>query len=190
VVLGGHPSVSQCAVVVRDDGNGESRLVAYVVPSVPVLPGREELREFLAERLPAHMVPGAFVGIGALPLTTSGKVDRAALPAPLRNVFVSESAPPDGPTELAIAEILEELIELEGIGRDDNFFELGGHSLTGAQIVARIQERFAVELPLLAIFDNPSVAEMAVVVGDAVLERVESMTDDEAENMLASTTGE
>ena len=150
------------------------------------MPGREELRAHLAELLPAAMVPGVFVAIDALPLTSSGKLDRAALPAPARDVYVSEGDAPDGPTELAIAAILEELLELGGIGRDDNFFELGGHSLMGAQLVARIQERFGVELPLLAVFDNPSVAEMAEVVGDAVFELVESMSDEEAERLLAA----
>ena len=79
---------------------------------------------------------------------------------------------------------------LDSVGVDDNFFELGGHSLMGAQVVARIQERFGVELPLLAVFDNPSVAEMAIVVGEAVVVRVESMSDEEAEQMLASRAGE
>ena len=83
------------------------------------------------------MVPGAFVAIrDVLPVTTNGKLDRAALPAPGWQVLVGGSAAPEGPTEQAIAAILEELIELEGIGRDDNFFELGGHSLMGAQVVA------------------------------------------------------
>jgi amino acid adenylation domain-containing protein len=187
--LAGHPSVGHCAVVVREEG-GDARLVAYVVPADVPMPGREDLRAYLAERLPAQMVPGAFVAIDALPVTTNGKLDRAALPAPGWQVLAGGSAAPEGPTEEAIAAILEELIELEGIGRDDNFFELGGHSLMGAQVVARIQERFGVELPLLAVFDNPSVADMAVVVGEAVLARVESMSDEEAEQLLASSGGE
>jgi acyl carrier protein len=91
---------------------------------------------------------------------------------------------------LAIAAILEELTELEDVGREDNYFELGVDSLTAVQVAVCIEERFAVELPLLAIFENPSVAAMAVVVGDAVLARVESMTDEEAEQMLASTIDE
>jgi len=188
-VLAGHPSVGHCAVVVRNDV-GDARLVAYVVPADVPMPGRAELRAYLAERLPAQMVPGAFVAIDALPVTSNGKLDRGALPAPGLEVLVSGSAAPDGPTEEAIAAILEELMELEGIGRDDNFFELGGHSLMGAQVVARVQERFGVELPLLAVFDNPSVAEMAIVVGEAVVVRVESMSDEEAEQMLASRAGE
>jgi acyl carrier protein len=188
VVLGGNDAVRQCAVAVRDDG-GEARLVAYVVP-VTAMPAREELRAWLADRLPAPMVPSAFVAIDALPVTTNGKLDRAALPAPERELLDTGSSAPEGPTEQAIAEMLEELIELDGVGRDDNFFELGGHSLMGAQLVARIQERFGVELPLLAVFDNPTVAEMAVVVSDAVLELVESMSDEEAERLLAITAGE
>ena len=158
VALTGHPDVSQSAVVVRDDG-GERRLVAYVVPR-STMPGRSALRQYLAERLPGPMVPVTYAEIDALPLTTNGKLDRNALPAPPRDVVVG-SVPPEGPTETAIADILEELIELDGIGRDDNFFELGGHSLMGAQLVARLQERFGIELPLLAVFENPTVAEMA-----------------------------
>jgi acyl carrier protein len=91
---------------------------------------------------------------------------------------------------LAIAAIFGELTNLEGIGREDNFFELGVDSLMAVQVAVCIEERFAVELPLLAIFENPSVAAMAVAVGEAVLARVESMTDEEAEQMLASTSDE
>src|SRR5262249_13815922 len=134
VVLSGHPAVRQCAVAVRDDA-GEARLVGYVVP-VTDMPAREALRTWLAERLPGPMVPSAFVALEALPVTTNGKLDRGALPAPERELLATGSSAPEGPTEQAIAEMLEELIELDGVGRDDNFFELGGHSLMGAQLVA------------------------------------------------------
>ena len=84
----------------------------------------------------------------------------------------NDSGPPTGPTELAIAVIFEELTKLEDVGREDTFFELGVDSLMAVQVAVCIEERFAVELPLLAIFENPSVAAMAVVVGEAVLARL------------------
>jgi acyl carrier protein len=92
------------------------------------------------------------------------------------------------PTEVAMADILLDLLEVDALHRDENFFELGGHSLMGAQLVARIRERFGVELALLDIFDNPTVAEMAQTVDDAVVDLVASLSDEEVERLL-STSG-
>jgi acyl carrier protein len=131
------------------------------------------------------MVPAAFVELGSLPVTANGKLDRSALPAPPRSVIEGGMVPVT-PTEVSLAEILAELLEIDGFGRDENFFELGGHSLMGAQLVARVRERFGVDLALLDIFDNPTLAEMAEVVDDAVVELVASLSDEEVEQLMSA----
>jgi amino acid adenylation domain-containing protein len=162
-VLGTHPAVDQCAVVVVDEESGARRIAAYVVSSGDAA-GREELREFLSKRLPVYMLPTAFVDIDALPLTSNGKLDRAALPAPPR-ADARRPAPSEAPVvEAAVVGMLEELLDLDYVRPEDNFFELGGHSLMGAQLVARVHDRFDVELTLLTIFDNPTAAGIAACI--------------------------
>ena len=163
-VLSTHPRVDQCAVVAGDEESGATRIVAYVVSSSDASAGREELRDFLSHRLPLYMLPTAFVDIDALPLTNNGKVDRAALPAPPR-AETRRTAPDDAPVvETAVVGMLEELLDLDYVRPEDNFFELGGHSLMGAQLVARLHDRFDVELTLLTIFDNPTAAGIAACI--------------------------
>jgi amino acid adenylation domain-containing protein len=165
--LASHPAVGSCVVVSRPDARGEPRLVAYLVARRGAHPSQQELRSHLSARLPSHMVPSAFVQVEALPVTSNGKIDREALPAPARErrAAVGTSAPRTA-TEVAVADVLEELLDVHGIGRDENFFELGGHSLMGAQLVVRVQQRFGVDLALLTIFENPSVAGIAAVIDE------------------------
>lgn len=184
-VLTSHPAVGRCVVVAREREPGDRRLIAYVVPANGNAAGRRELREHLATRLPAYMVPTAFVALEALPLTRNGKVDREALPAPQRGVSEGSEVVAT-PTEAALAEILAELLDLDGFGRHDNFFELGGHSLTGAQLIARIHEHFGVDVILLEIFDNPTLAEMAEIVDDSIVQLVASLSDEEVEQRLST----
>jgi hypothetical protein len=183
--LATHPAVGPCAVVAREDEAGHLQLVAYAVPSGGPLPGRLELRHHLSNLLPAHMVPAVFVELDSLPVTANGKLDKSALPAPTHRISEGGTVAIT-PTEVSLAEILAELLEIDGFGRDDNFFELGGHSLMGAQLVARVRERFGVDLALLDIFDNPTLAEMAEVVDDAVVELVASLSDDEVEQLMSA----
>ncbi|HEU4647601.1 MAG TPA: non-ribosomal peptide synthetase [Gemmatimonadales bacterium] len=159
-----HPSVRTSLVVAHAGQGGDRRLVAYVVLDSPAdAPAHSELREFLREFLPEYMLPAAFVRLDALPLTPHGKVDRAALPAPdLTNTLQDEV--PTGPrsgTELRVAELVGELLDLEEIGLDDNFFLLGGHSLLGAQLIARLRDTFGVEIELRSLFEAPTVAALA-----------------------------
>jgi amino acid adenylation domain-containing protein len=183
--LTSHPAVGRCVVVAREKEPGNLQLVAYVVPSDRHVPGRQELRDHLSSRLPAYMVPTAFVVLEALPLTRNGKVDHEALPAPKRGV--SEGGVIGAtPTEAALAEIFAELLDIDGFDRHDNFFELGGHSLIGAQLIARIDEHFGVDVILLEIFDNPTLAEMAEIVDDAIVELVASLSDEEVEKRLST----
>ncbi|HEX2081287.1 MAG TPA: condensation domain-containing protein, partial [Longimicrobium sp.] len=121
-----------------------------------------DLRELGRERLPEHMVPAAYVYLEALPLTPNGKVDRKALPAPELASAEDRYVAPRTPTEEVLAGIWAEVLRLERVGVEENFFEAGGHSLLATRVVSRIREVFAVELPLRALFEGPTVAELAV----------------------------
>lgn len=180
-----HPAVERSVVVAREEEPGDRRLVAYVVPSNGGVPGRQELRDHLSSWLPAYMVPTAFVEMETLPVTANGKLDPDALPAPKRGVSEG-SVVGATPTEAALAEIFTELLDIDGFGRHDNFFELGGHSLIGAQLIARIHEHFGVDVILLEIFDNPTLAGMAEIVDDAIVELVASLSDEEVEQRLST----
>lgn len=122
-----------------------------------------DLRQFLQERLPAYMMPNAFVMLEQMPLTANGKIDRQALPAPETNPIELQDTyvAPRNPVEQQIAEIWAQILGLEKVGIDNNFFELGGHSLLGIQIVARISKAFELKLPLRTLFELPTVANLA-----------------------------
>nr|AGS49395.1 long-chain-fatty-acid--CoA ligase [uncultured bacterium esnapd4]QEO74981.1 omn6 [uncultured bacterium] len=161
--LGAHQHVRQCVVVVRED-RGDRKLVAYVVPDGPQ-PGVAQLRGHLAGLLPEHMVPGAFVFLTDLPVDLSGKVKRAALPAP--EVTAGEGRGPRDPHEEILCGLFAEVLGLASVGVDDNFFHLGGHSLLGTALVARIRTVFGVELTIRQLFKTPTVAGLAAAVGES-----------------------
>ncbi|MGZ3457554.1 MAG: amino acid adenylation domain-containing protein, partial [Archangium sp.] len=157
--LAQHPSVREVVVVVREDSPGDKRLVAYLQGE-----GLEsrELRSFLQRKLPEYMVPTAFVVLEALPLTSNGKVDRKALPAPEAERLVEGTlAAPRTPAEELLAGIWARVLGVERVGIHDDFFELGGHSLLATQVVARIRDTFQVEVPLSLLFAAPTVARLA-----------------------------
>ncbi|HEV2735061.1 MAG TPA: amino acid adenylation domain-containing protein, partial [Longimicrobiaceae bacterium] len=141
------------------DGPGERGLVAYVVPEAGAEPTGAELRRHLRGRLPEHMVPGAFVVLERLPLTSNGKVDRRALPAPEQES--AEHRTPWSPTEELLAGIWAEVLGLERVETGESFFELGGHSLLGMRVVSRVRQAFGVEVPLRALFEAPTVSALA-----------------------------
>jgi acyl carrier protein len=127
------------------------------------MPEHTALLEFLYVSLPPYMVPSAYVRMDELPLTPNGKIDRKALPTPdweNKDAYV----PPETPTEETLADIWSAVLGLEQVGIHDNFFVLGGHSLLATQLVARIRNKLNLELPLMYIFDYPSVASLAVAV--------------------------
>ncbi|MBB5887122.1 amino acid adenylation domain-containing protein, partial [Xanthomonas sp. F1] len=157
--------VREAVVLAREDVPGDQRLVAYVVAEAGVEPSAAALREALAQALPEYMVPSAFVTLEALPLTPNGKLDRKALPVPGQAAVASRAyEAPVGEVEQAIATIWQELLGVEQVGRQDNFFELGGHSLLVMQLVIRIRERLQVEVPLRALFEQPTFSSLAVMV--------------------------
>ncbi|HEX3252481.1 MAG TPA: amino acid adenylation domain-containing protein, partial [Pyrinomonadaceae bacterium] len=153
--------VRECAVVVREDGEGEKQLVAFVVPEGPVEPHRTDLREGLRGRLPDYMVPAIFVFVEALPLTTNGKLNRRAL----LDVQVEQQArdfdAAQTPTQEMLANIWSEVLRVERIGINDNFFELGGHSLLATQVISQVRQNFHVELALRNLFETPTVSGLA-----------------------------
>ncbi len=158
-VLRAHPSV-EAAVVTVSGAGGDERLIGYVVPSggSGLEPG--DLRGFVRAKLPSYMVPASLVVLGALPLMPNGKVDRRALPAPdlLGPALGRPHVAPRNAMEGKLAEMIAEVLKRERVGIHDNFFDLGGHSLLGTQVIARVRKAFAVELPLRALFEEPTVA--------------------------------
>ncbi|WP_238539735.1 non-ribosomal peptide synthase/polyketide synthase [Corallococcus macrosporus] len=158
--LRAHDAVHDVVVLAREDVPGDKRLVAYVVGDAISV---EALREHVQQRLPEYMVPSSFVSLPTLPLTSTGKVNRKALPPPDASQLTRtrDTEPPATPMEARLADIWKELLRLPAVGRRDNFFELGGHSLLATQVVARIRAAFDVELNLRTFFETPTVAALA-----------------------------
>ena len=169
--LGAQAGVQACAVVAREDDGGERRLVAYVVAAAGAALGREALAAALRRSLPDYMVPATFVALPTLPLTTNGKVDRAALPAPDASNMLrdGEVVAPRSEVETELAAILSTLLGVEEVSVQDNFFLLGGHSLLGTQLIVRVREVFGVELSLRTLFDAPTIADLATEIERARL---------------------
>ncbi|MBF2063675.1 MAG: amino acid adenylation domain-containing protein [Calothrix sp. C42_A2020_038] len=161
--LTAHPQVSEAVVIVREDEPGKKRLVAYVVETLDIksLQTQNTLREFLKQKLPEYMIPGAFVILDALPLTPSGKINRRALPAPSISHDSENFVLPHTPTEKMVAQIWQEVLGLEQVSIHDNFFECGGHSLLATQIISRLRQTWKIELPLRRLFEEPTVAQLA-----------------------------
>ena len=182
------PDVSSSVAVAVEDGTGDKQLVAYVVACAGSDVDSASLRAHLAERLPEYMVPQAIVFLDELPMTANGKVDHAALPSAAQTSSRTIPGALGVGTELEehLAGIVSELLGLETVGLDDNFFLLGGHSLLGAQLIARIEDRFGVDLPLRKLFDAPTVAGMAVEVERLLIAEVAAMSDETVAELLAA----
>ena len=155
-----HPGVCEVVVLVREDTPGEKRLVAYVVGDETS--GADVLRAHLGERLPAYMVPAAYVHLPVLPLNPNGKVDRRALPAPADDAFARRGyEAPVGETEPALAEIWSDIVGVDRVGRHDHFFELGGHSLLAVQVISRVRQVLQADVALGELFTRPVLADFA-----------------------------
>lgn len=156
--------VESSVVVARDDGSGDTRLIAYVVPTADANLTQNALQRYLKRYLPDYMVPAAFVRLQSLPIGRNGKVDRSALPAPTAENTIGDDSRvmPATPVEERVVAILAELLGLEKVGVNDNFFFLGGHSLLGTQLIARARDSFGIELPLRTVFDSPTASQLSV----------------------------
>ncbi|HYO57344.1 non-ribosomal peptide synthetase/type I polyketide synthase, partial [Archangium sp.] len=160
-VLGQHPAVREAVVVVRAAGPGGARLVAYVAAHAGQTVQEEELQAFVSGKLPEYMMPAALVVLEKLPLTSNGKVDRRALPAPVLREAEAAFVAPTTPGEELVAGIWAQLLSVARVGRDDNFFALGGNSLLAMQAASRLRNAFKVELPMRWLFDAPTVGALA-----------------------------
>ena len=160
--LSEHERVKE-AIVVAFEEMGEKRLVAYIVAGQESRPSISELRSYLKERLPDYMIPAAFVYLDALPLTSHGKIDRRALPAPdgERPALAEAFLAPRSVVEEMLASIWSEALGGVRVGVNDNFFELGGHSLLATQVMSRVREAFGIEIALRSLFEQPTVGEFA-----------------------------
>lgn len=158
-VLQQNESVSHAVVLALKDKEGTPQLVAYVVPKGVF--NKESLRSYLRSKLPEYMVPPLFIELEYIPLTANGKIDRSALPIAdiselLRKGFVT----PGNDTEVELARIWKDLLDVERVGIHDNFFELGGHSLTAIQLVSRLNKRFHIQIDVQKIFAYPTIKEL------------------------------
>jgi acyl carrier protein len=193
-----HEEVSDAAVVAMEDQPGAQRLVAYVVPRNGHAPSVTQLRQHLQQNLPDYMVPSAFVELESLPLTSSGKVDRRALPRPdgMRPDLDMAFVAPSDPIEETLASIWREVLGLERVGIYDDFFASGGHSLLAAQVISRIQREFGVDLALRDFFSAPNISSLAERITevalaaaddeklDAMLEALENIDEQQAQSIL------
>ncbi|MDQ1919132.1 non-ribosomal peptide synthetase [Massilia pseudoviolaceinigra] len=159
--------VREAIVTAREDVPGEQRLVAYVIAKEDTVLSTADLRDQLSSVLPEYMVPSAFVTLVAFPLTPNGKLDRKALPAPDQSAVVSRAyEAPEGEIEIAIANIWQELLGVERVGRHDQFFELGGHSLLVVRFLSRLHQQYEKELSVRDVFMYPSLENFASLIAN------------------------
>ena len=166
-VLAACPGVSHAAVTVRQDSPGDQRIVAYLVPADPAADPdglAAAAREQAAARLPGYMVPSAVVVLGSLPVTGSGKVDKAALPVPDYGAGAGAGRGPVTIREEIVCQVFAEMLGLERVGPEDNFFSLGGHSLLAVSLAERLRER-GLPVSVRALFAAPTPARLAAAVG-------------------------
>jgi amino acid adenylation domain-containing protein len=194
-VLNRHPLIDSSFVCSYAGDAMNQRLVAYVVPTSESTLNSNMLRDFLSEYLPTHMVPATFVKLDHLPLSAHGKLDRSALPQPTPNNLLREASNDDSvesssaqsAIEAHLTVVLSSLLGVSHVASDDNFFTLGGHSLMGAQLIAKIRENFGVELSLRTLFEEPTPRGMAIEIERLIHARLASMSEDEAQRLLASS---
>ncbi len=161
--LAKHPDIHQTLTIVREDIAGDKRLVSYYIPAAGRALRSNDLRAFLSAHLPEYMLPAAFVEMQSLAVTVNGKVDRSLLPArESKNGAAAEFAAPRNSTERELCRIWQDLLGCSPVSIDDNFFAIGGHSLLATQVISRVRDLFRIELPLRALFEHQTVADLAV----------------------------
>ncbi|NBD32904.1 MAG: AMP-binding protein, partial [Cyanobacteria bacterium] len=162
-ILAQHSAIIEAAVTVKSNDSGTSRLFAYIVPKTDVT--NEELKQFLSQKLPNYSIPSGFIVLDSLPLTPSGKVDRRSLPEPqiARSELTTNYTytPPSSNLEQQIAEIWQDLLQVDKVGIHDNFFDLGGHSLLIVQVRSRLETLLNREIPLVTLFQYPTIQALA-----------------------------
>ncbi len=171
-----HTAIKEATVRLWDNQPGDPRLVAYIVPTEKQPPTVSEMMRLLAEMLPSYMIPSIFVTLKALPTNPNGKLNRLALPEPdqLRPELDNSFVFPDTPVEKRLAKIWVQTLGLDQVGVNDNFFELGGDSLLATQIISQVISTFHVKVPIMSLFQSPTVASMALVILNYQYEKAES----------------
>lgn len=196
-----HPGVADAVARARVRSSGGGEIVGYVVSKMPGNPTSRELFAFLRSNLPNYMIPSSLVFLSDIP-KTNGKVDRNRLPLPkyTRPEIQTPLVITTNETEQRLLEIWSETLDVQPIGIHDNFFDLGGHSLAASLVISRVIQAFKLDLPIKALFDSPTVAEMAAVIEghqgkqlsneelQRILADVESLSDEEAENLLSANS--
>jgi thioesterase domain-containing protein/acyl carrier protein len=158
-----HSAIKDAVVIGRQTETEETRIIAYFTSSNQQYPTTSDLRNYLSQTLSDYMIPSAFVRLDAMPLTPNGKVDRKALPEPdhsrprLDTTYIAAR----NDLERQLVALWEEVLDIRPIGVDDNFFDLGGHSLMGARIIGEVHRQYEIELPLRALFEAPTIAQLA-----------------------------
>ncbi|MEO5574569.1 MAG: non-ribosomal peptide synthetase [Gammaproteobacteria bacterium] len=197
------PEIKEAVVMGREDSRGEQSLIAYVVPdpaaqASPKPPTPSKLRTLLKTNLPDYMVPSTIIMMDSLPLTPNGKLDRRALPAlgEIQAVREDSFVAARTPLEESLVCIWADLLKMEKVGVHDNFFELGADSLLGMQIITRVNSTLQVELVLPILFENPTIAELALAIIQAqsataenqeikyLLDQLSSISDAEAQQLI------
>lgn len=200
-ILLNHPAISEAVVSVQQDDFGDSRLVAYFVPTKKPEPTVSDLQSYLNSKLPSFMIPTSFVTLDSFPRLPSGKIDRKALPRPsnTRPKLDTPFVRPRFASERELAKIWAEVLSLNHVGIHDNFLALGGNSLAATRIVSLVIKHFQLEIPLETLFQSPTVAEMAVVISEQrekkldekslenILNELESLSDDEAQRLVSKS---
>ena len=184
--LSQHEHVRDSVVIACGEARSEKRLVAYIVATEKPGPTVSELRSFLSHKLPEYMLPSTFIMLDELPLTGNGKLDRRALPEPdkTRPDLEASFVAPRTQEEKILAGIWADVLGIKSVGVHDDFFELGGHSMLATQIVSRVRRTFQIEFPLHKLFSSPTVAQMALIVGEALIAELEELSEDEAQHLI------
>jgi len=163
-VLRNHPLIEQSMVTVQGEDINK-QLIAYITPKQNTPPSAEILNQDLSRQLPSYMLPSAFISIPAFPLTPNGKIDRKQLPIPIPGSHTKvDFIPPQGQTEILLAQIWSQILNIAQIGTEDNFFELGGHSLMATQVMSRVSRLFNVNLGVRNLFETPKLGLLARII--------------------------
>lgn len=192
--LASHQGIHEAVVLALDDADEYKRLTAYIVPRQNPAPSKEGLQSFLGERLPGYMVPSSYVILESLPLAPNGKLNRRAL-IDLEVASRADEAvclEPRTPVEEMLVDIWRGVLGIERVGVNQNFFKLGGHSLLATVLISRVRDAFRMELPVLVLFECPTVAQFAQAIEEQLIKeldtqelqhlmrKVESLSDEEA----------
>ncbi len=156
-----HPQIQETIVTSWEASPGNPSLVAYLISSGEEKPENEQLKHFLAQKLPDFMIPNHFLWLDTLPLTANGKINYKELPSPDRNSSEINYVAPNTAIEEILCDIWQDLLSLEKVGVNHSFFDLGGHSLLATQLIARIRQTFRADITLRDLFDDPTIIHLS-----------------------------